>query len=198
MLFFLNANSQTSQEYRTKAKSEYNYGRYREAKVYYDKFIELNPSDGEAYLDRAYCKRQYKDYNGALSDLDMAIYYKTHFEDVPHIDKLGIYIELKDYILVIKEYNCLIAANPNNKVTYNYYGGRGWAKYQLYDYRGAIEDLTRSIQLSNNPKDVKLEYLRRGLARIRLKDKNSGCLDYSKAGELGMSNAYDTIKKYCQ
>jgi len=30
-----------------------------------------------------------------------------------------------------------------------------------------------------------------------LGQKDSGCLDLSKAGELGYFKAYETIKKYC-
>jgi hypothetical protein len=28
-------------------------------------------------------------------------------------------------------------------------------------------------------------------------DKNGGCLDLSKAGELGIEKAYEIIKKFC-
>jgi hypothetical protein len=33
--------------------------------------------------------------------------------------------------------------------------------------------------------------------QIYLKDTNKGCLDISKAGELGIIDAYATLKKYC-
>jgi hypothetical protein len=32
---------------------------------------------------------------------------------------------------------------------------------------------------------------------IQLKQIDSGCLDFSKAGELGYTLAYELIKKYC-
>jgi len=40
-------------------------------------------------------------------------------------------------------------------------------------------------------------YYNRGLVLIYLKDKEKGCIDLSKAGELGISEAYNVIKKYC-
>jgi hypothetical protein len=40
-------------------------------------------------------------------------------------------------------------------------------------------------------------YLNRGSFKFTLKDKNGACLDWSKASELGDSDAYDLIKKYC-
>ena len=40
-------------------------------------------------------------------------------------------------------------------------------------------------------------YYNRGLVLIYLKDKEKGCIDLSKAGELGIKDAYSVIKKYC-
>ena len=40
-------------------------------------------------------------------------------------------------------------------------------------------------------------YYNRGLVLIYLKDKAKGCIDLSKAGELGVEDAYAVIKKYC-
>ena len=42
-----------------------------------------------------------------------------------------------------------------------------------------------------------MAYWRRGTAKIRLGLKESGCLDFSKAGELGEQEAYNEINKYC-
>lgn len=41
-------------------------------------------------------------------------------------------------------------------------------------------------------------YYNRGLVLIYLKDKEKGCIDLSRAGELGISDAYGVIKKYCK
>lgn len=40
-------------------------------------------------------------------------------------------------------------------------------------------------------------YFNRGLVLIYLKDSEKGCIDLSKAGELGIKDAYSVIKKYC-
>ncbi len=41
-------------------------------------------------------------------------------------------------------------------------------------------------------------YFNRGLVLIYLKDKEKGCIDLSRAGELGIAEAYGVIKKYCE
>ncbi|MBO4634804.1 MAG: tetratricopeptide repeat protein [Bacteroidales bacterium] len=40
-------------------------------------------------------------------------------------------------------------------------------------------------------------YFNRGLVLIYLKDKEKGCIDLSRAGELGVDGAYGVISKYC-
>jgi len=41
-------------------------------------------------------------------------------------------------------------------------------------------------------------YFNRGLVLIYLKDKEKGCIDLSRAGELGIRDAYSVIDKYCK
>ncbi len=41
-------------------------------------------------------------------------------------------------------------------------------------------------------------YFNRGLVLIYLKDKEKGCIDLSRAGELGVEEAYGVIGKYCE
>jgi tetratricopeptide (TPR) repeat protein len=72
---------------------------------------------------------------------------------------------------------------------------RGSAKLKLEDYRGAIADLSKAIEI--NPNYIGA-YYGRGGAKYFLGDKNGACLDWSKAGELGYGEAYDLIKQYCK
>ena len=64
----------------------------------------------------------------------------------------------------------------------------------LKDFKGAVADFTRVIELEPNNANA---YYYRGLSRITLGMKNSGCLDLSKAGELGNKSVYDQIKVHC-
>ena len=41
-------------------------------------------------------------------------------------------------------------------------------------------------------------YFNRGLVLIYLKDKEKGCIDLSRAGELGIQDAYNVIGRYCE
>jgi tetratricopeptide (TPR) repeat protein len=114
---------------------------------------------------------------------------------------------------------------------YDAYYFRGFAKYYMEDYYGAIDDMnlfltfekTNSnpicyyiVGISNNKlgknnealvylsKVIELEpenadaLLARGKVNIKLGNKENGCKDLSKAGQLGKEEAYETIKKSCQ
>lgn len=62
------------------------------------------------------------------------------------------------------------------------------------DMPEAISQYTRAIDLYPRLKEA---YYNRGLVLIYLKDKEKGCMDMSKAGELGIEDAYRVISKYC-
>ena len=59
----------------------------------------------------------------------------------------------------------------------------------------SLEDYAKAISLHPQMGDA---YFNRGLVLIYLKDKEKGCIDLSRAGELGVSDAYSVISKYCE
>lgn len=59
----------------------------------------------------------------------------------------------------------------------------------------SIEDYSKAIKLHPRMGDA---YFNRGLVLIYLKDKEKGCIDLSRAGELGVKDAYSVISKYCK
>ena len=63
------------------------------------------------------------------------------------------------------------------------------------DHMNSIDNYTKAISLYPYMGDA---YFNRGLVLIYLKDKEKGCIDLSRAGELGVQDAYGVIKKYCE
>ena len=63
------------------------------------------------------------------------------------------------------------------------------------DFAGAINDYTRSLEVGP---ELPQAYYNRGLVLIYLKDKEKGCYDIGKAGEMGIEDAYVVLKKYCK
>ncbi len=62
------------------------------------------------------------------------------------------------------------------------------------EFPEAIQQYTKAIELYPRLAEA---YYNRGLVLIYVKDKEKGCLDMSKAGELGIPDAYRVIGKYC-
>ena len=58
----------------------------------------------------------------------------------------------------------------------------------------AIDSYDKAIRLYPWMADA---YFNRGLVLIYLKDKEKGCIDLSRAGELGAAGAYGVIARYC-
>jgi hypothetical protein len=65
---------------------------------------------------------------------------------------------------------------------------------KIIHLKGQHHILERSFAI--NPKFANTYYYR-GHCKILLGEKDFGCLDLSKAGELGDSAAYDAIKDFC-
>ena len=63
------------------------------------------------------------------------------------------------------------------------------------EHINSIENYSKAISLYPYMGDA---YFNRGLVLIYLKDKEKGCIDLSRAGELGVQDAYSVIKKYCE
>ncbi len=63
------------------------------------------------------------------------------------------------------------------------------------EHINSIDNYTKAIEIYPYMGDA---YFNRGLVLIYLKDKEKGCIDLSRAGELGVEDAYGVIKKYCE
>lgn len=98
---------------------------------------------------------------------------------------------MKKILVLIIGILCSYNAISQSAITYN---NRGVNKFATGDYKNALLDYNKAIEL--NPKDASV-YYNRGFAKANLGIVNEACLDWSKAGEMGYWKAYDTIKKYC-
>ena len=90
---------------------------------------------------------------------------------------------------VLGDLSDAIQMSPRN--TYLYYN-RGNLYAQRQDYQRAIEDYTKAISLEERLAEA---YFNRGLALIYVKRETEGIADLSKAGELGIYQAYSIIKQ---
>ena len=101
--------------------------------------------------------------------------------------------EFGDYRGAIKDFDQAISDNPKDSIAYT---AKGRSKISLGSYQEAINDCNKSINIDSTGGNG-MSYSCRGIAYISIGKKDEGCLDLSKADEMGYKQAYEMIKKYC-
>lgn len=152
-------------------------GNYQDALEVFNIAINIDSTRTTAYTNRASLKNELSDYRGAIKDLTKAI----------------LIIESSDTFFYVTDQN---GVEEKNKEHYKaeLYTLRAESKIKARQYSSAVLDCNKAIQFFNA---CKRAFFNRGIAKIELNQKESGCLDLSKAGELGQMEAYEAIKEYC-
>ncbi len=171
----------------------------------YDKVIELDPNSMIAFFNRAvirYKQMQYEDSNAEAEIMDirpdMTMNLNVGGKQVARSPALpskddvnAIKDEKRSYLheQITRDYDMAIKLYPD--FVYAYFN-RGNLRCALRDYRAAIEDYTEAIRRDSEFAEA---YFNRGLARLSQGNASQGIADLSKAGELGIINAYSIIKR---
>jgi tetratricopeptide (TPR) repeat protein len=120
-----------------------------------------------AFWQRAVCQSMMNDFNASQ----------------------GIDVQLKN-ARTLDDFNQAARLNPHSAfILYdraNYYAVRK-------DYAHAIDDYTAALRIDPNLAEA---YYNRGIVRQLSGNTNGGISDLSKAGELGLFDAYSVIRKY--
>ncbi|MFC2137389.1 tetratricopeptide repeat protein [Bacteroidota bacterium] len=95
------------------------------------------------------------------------------------------------YNNVIKDFTKVVEMDPN---FYFAYYNRAYVKYLTKDFNGAIDDFWNVLKQNENFTEA---YYNRGLILIFIGEKTMGCEDIRKAGELGISDSYNVLKRFC-
>ncbi len=97
-----------------------------------------------------------------------------------------------DYSEAIRDIEAALEILPDIPYLYFNLGNLHCLSSQMVE---ALEDYDMAIKLYPYMGDA---YFNRGLVLIYLRDNEKGCIDLSRAGELGVADAYSVISKYCE
>lgn len=152
----------------------------------YDKSLKHDPNISYAYLNRGTTKYELEEF----------IYDEQHYTNAITISLSGQddtrkEIESPDYESTMDDYNKVIRQNPD--LPFVYYN-RGNVQLSLKEYHRAIDDYSRAIKLEPEMAEA---YYNRALTLLFLEENELACKDLSIAGELGITEAYNVIKRYC-
>ena len=183
-------NNTSSQAYTDEGIKLFEQRNYIDALINFNKAIELDSSNYKAFHMRGSIKRIYEDQHGAMQDFNRAIDLNPDLFEA-YFERGNIKFVLQDYYGAIADYSQTIRLNEYHVKAYY---KRGQAKQQLEAYTDAINDCTKILEINSNNVDA---YYLRGILRIEHGQLEQGCLDLSKAGELGDIKAYQEIKDKC-
>lgn len=162
---------------------------YNEALTSFDRAIELNPSFPEAYFNRANIRFELLEHKFSMEQSNQQVFIGQSPDNNNQPSQRN---EIPDFSSVISDYNQVIRLNPKLSVAYY---NRGNIKNRMRDFKGAVNDYTTALSL--NP-DFAEAYYNRAITLIYFNHTREACYDLSKAGELGIEEAYNVIKRYCK
>ena len=152
----------------------------------YSSAIELNPSNPFLYLNRSTTRAEMIDF---ISSIDNS-YQRITIDSDPANRLNNNSKRTYSYDEAVADLNKAVKLFPD--FAYAYYN-----RANLLALSGslpeAFEDYTKAISL--NPAFAEA-YYNRGIIQLFMKDTRKGCLDLSKAGELGITEAYEVLKRY--
>ncbi len=189
--------------------------------------IDISPSLSEAYFLRGWIKQYHddefvfadetdqkfktpKDYDVAIDDFSKSIKLKPSYD--AFYWRGVVKFKKEDFASTIIDCTKALKFSESNSEVYYL---RAEAKVESMDFRGAILDYTRVINFCPEFLDLSQHqvkgffrggwsylyqgyvYWKRGLAKLRIDQKEEGCLDFSRAGELGCTRAYKSIIEFC-
>ncbi len=141
-------------------------------------------------------------YESSIYDYTQSINSNTDFNLKKYriIGERGsVKLKVKDYYGAILDLSVVIDSLENTisfeKEFLQYYlvdRGKAYALMNNIDY--ALKDFNNVIYRFP---DCGYCYFSRGITYIKSREKEKACLDFSKAGELGIVEAYRLINKYC-
>jgi tetratricopeptide (TPR) repeat protein len=147
--------------------------------------IELNPTNPFLYMNRAAARAEMIDF---ISSIDNS--YQSVNIDADPSKRLHSRTRTYSYDEAIEDMNKAIKLYPDFAEAYYNRANMMAISGKLPE---AYDDYTRAIELDANMGEA---YYNRGLVQIFMKDTRKGCMDLSKAGELGIEMAYEALKQF--
>lgn len=116
---------------------------YKDAEVYFSKYLEKFSGDANAYYNRGYARFKLKEYKKAISDFSAVLEKSQTSESFFY--RGNCYYSLKDYENALIDYTKALEQEPDN---YDIYYNRGYANFRLKKYSDAVNDWQKAVQLN--------------------------------------------------
>lgn len=166
-------------------------GNYNQSIRDFNRALQLDSTRALAYLSRGTCRLKMTEHILKLPEHPGQMNIPAGSERTLETEETDKVLMLEDYNIILEDYNKAISLQPG--LLFGYFN-RACIYLKIKKFDLAIADLDKAIELEPEFAEA---YYNRGLTRILMDDTASGALDLSKAGELGLVEAYSIIKRYC-
>jgi tetratricopeptide (TPR) repeat protein len=161
---------------------------FNEAIQAFDRSLELDAGYLLSYFNRANIRFELIEHQFSIRQTQPKITITQNpVDENPDYTKP----EIPDFTPVIDDYTKVIMMDPG--MSFAYYN-RGNMKNRMRNFQGAIQDYTAALSIDPNFAEA---FYNRALTLIYIDRTREACFDLSKAGELGVQDAYNVIKRYC-
>lgn len=178
----------------------YELKEYGKAILQFDKILELDHLNYDALKQKANCLYSLENYKDAIPIFTRLLLFNSEDFQV-YLKRARAKYFLEDYSGALQDCNQAIIYSSKNLVGTSQlwisssYCFRGEVKIRLLDGEGALNDFNKAIEIDSSNG---IAYFERGKLRaLVFDDKENGCLDLSRAGDLGV-DVYDFISVFCK
>lgn len=158
-------------------------------------YLDLGGNDVEVLIQRGLTYGTLGKLKEAIYDFTKIVNMKSNvsiYQKAYSYESRGeVKYQLKDTYGALEDLNKAIELAPLFKDSYLI---RGNIYFSKNNFAPALKDYNKVLTIDPNDLDA---LINRAKIKIKLKDKKGGCLDLSRAGELGSDEAYELIEEYC-
>jgi tetratricopeptide (TPR) repeat protein len=160
----------------------------------FERAIELNPKNLNAYFNRAVALQVLEEFEQSAEDLNRVIAGQP--TDAQAYFFRGIaFDELEQYDAAMSDYDKTLVLDPTFVEAYIYRAEllllMNKEEAALYDYNIAL------TMIDQDYPDLDLILFNRGLAKFHLGDKPGACQDWKQSKQLGNEDAAELLKQHC-
>jgi tetratricopeptide (TPR) repeat protein len=119
--------------------------KYEEAHLTYSKLIEVDPTDYESYIERAFCSEKMNRYEEAINDYRTALNLKPGEIDL-YRKALIDYLQIENYNQATEMFSTMVQIKNKTVAAYQ---KMALDKIKLKDYEGAVKEINTSLDYDN-------------------------------------------------
>ncbi|MCC6864981.1 MAG: trypsin-like peptidase domain-containing protein [Ignavibacteria bacterium] len=134
---------------------------YKDAEIYFTKYLENFSNDITAYYMRGYARFKLKEYRKAISDFSEVL--QENKTSKSYFYRGNCYYSIKEYYKAREDYTNALEQEPDS---YEIYFNRGYANFRLKKYLEAVSDWKLAVELNPDYKaelDVKIKIAQKEL-----------------------------------